>query len=126
MKKVIFFFIFGLLLFSSCKKDHAVPVDLAGTTFKGAARVNDVYYNPFSLVFTTDTTALIVFDVLLPFPGKWSKTSNSRVIKFTFDEGSNKWEGEATLNSSGDKLENGTLFRSIPSPMVGTFTADKQ
>jgi hypothetical protein len=112
----------------SCKKkEDPPPVDLSGTTWKGSAVVNTISYNPFTIVFNADGTATVQFGTIPAFMGSWSKTPNSAAVNFFFDESStSKWKGSGTLNTENNKLQSGTLTRTAPSALSGTFTADKQ
>ncbi len=131
MKKVLFStLLFAILIITGCKKEECptpeTPVNLSGTTFKGSAVINTINYNPFTLLFSADGSASITIGTQ-SFTGSWSKTPNSSVVYFFFDESSTtKWKGQATLNAANNKLEAGTLTRTAPSTFNGTFTADKQ
>ncbi|MFZ1528609.1 MAG: hypothetical protein WAT19_07660 [Ferruginibacter sp.] len=128
MKKGILLLLVSALLFFSCKKDDpAPPVDLSGTTFKGTAVINSINYDPFTIKFNADGTATVTIGSFSPFPGSWNKTPNSSIVYFFFDESAtNKWKGNGTLSTNNTKLENGTVTRTAPSVLNGTFTAEKQ
>jgi hypothetical protein len=131
MKQMKFFvplILFVASIFSCKKEDCPAPSpDLSGTTWKGSAVVNSATYNPFTLVFNTDGTATVTFQGFPPFSGSWSKTPNANAVNFFFDESAtSKWKGTGTLNSTQNKLESGTLTRTAPSVITGTFTVDKQ
>jgi hypothetical protein len=117
-------------LFISCKKDCPTPVppvDMSGTTWKGPALVNPTTYNPFTLVFNADGTGTVTFTGFPAFPGSWNKAPDSGIVYFFFDESAtNKWKGQATLNTANNKLEGGVLTRTAPTVISGTFTTDKQ
>jgi hypothetical protein len=133
MKK-LFLFAFTIALFaSSCKKTDCPvqvlptpPVDLSGTSFSGPALVNGASYNPTKFIFSADGTCTVQFTGFPAFPGSWSKSPNSNVVYFFFDESAtNKWKGQGTLNATNNKLESGTFTRTAPTVITGTFTADK-
>lgn len=127
MKKLLF--LITLATFFSCKKDDPAPppVDLSGTNYKGTAVIGGINYNPFTLKFNADGSAIITIGNFSPFSGSWNKTPNSSTVYFFFDESStNKWKGLATLNADNTKLEAGTVTRTAPTSITGTFTAVKQ
>jgi hypothetical protein len=130
MKKLFFTFIVLTAIFSSCKKETCPvvepPVNLSGTTFKGIAIISGITYNPFTIVFSADGTCTVTFQGYPAFPGTWNKTPSSSVVYLFFTESpTNSWKGQGTLNSTNNKLEGGTLTRTTPTVITGTFTADK-
>lgn len=131
MKKIILIAIALITFASSCKKTECpapeVPVNLAGTIFSGPALINAVNYNPSVFSFFADGSFTVKLGSLTLLNGSWSKTPNSSIVYFFFDESAtNKWKGQGTLNATNNKLEGGTFTRITPSALSGTFTADKQ
>jgi hypothetical protein len=130
MKKLFLAAVIFTVLATSCKKncpEVVLPVDLSGTTFKGAAVANGVPYDPFVIVFANDGTCTIKFGTFGTFTGSWNKSPNSSIVYLFFTESAtNSWKGQATLNATNDKLEGGTLTRVTPSTLAGTFTVTKQ
>ncbi len=125
-------FAIAIVLFASaCKKTECPvpvePVNLAGTTFSGPAIINNVPYNPSVFTFNGDGSFTIKLGAVSTLNGSWSKTPNSSIVYFFFDESpTTKWKGQGTLNTINNKLEGGTFTRTAPTPLAGTFTADKQ
>jgi hypothetical protein len=131
MKNIFLMLFVAAIAFTSCKKEDCPtvtpPVDLSGNTFRGSAVVSGITYNPFTIVFSNDGTCSVTFQGLPTFSGSWSKSPTSSIVYFFFDEtATSKWKGQATLNTANNKLEAGTLTRTAPSAITGTFTADKQ
>jgi|ANMQ01.1.fsa_nt_gi hypothetical protein len=115
------FFIVG-----ACSKDCDAPIDLSNTTWEDTAVINGIRYDPFKLQLNSNGSAVITIGGFSPFNGSWSKTPNSNVVYFFFDESAtNKWKGEGTLNAANTEIT-GTVTRTAPSVLNGTFRVIKQ
>lgn len=131
MKKLFLFAITLAIFASSCKKTECPvpvePVNLGGTIFSGSALIGAITYNPSVFSFFADGSFTVKLGTFSLLYGSWSKTPNSSIVYFFFEESSTtKWKGQGTLNATNNKLEGGTFTRVTPSTISGTFTADKQ
>lgn len=110
----------------SCTKDADPPIDLSGTTWSDSANIGGIPYKPFSITFNGNGTAQVTIGSFAPFSGSWNKSVISNQVYFFFDEGATiKWKGEGTLLVDKNQIT-GTVTRTVPSTINGTFTIIKK
>lgn len=112
----------------SCKKDDNSPsgFDIRSTTWSDSANVGGIPYKPFSISFNADGTAKVTFSGYSPFPGSWNKPFTHDTVFFFFDENATTtWKGVGVFGKNNTEIK-GTLTRTAPSTITGTFTVKKQ
>lgn len=120
---VIPVFVLSLL---ACTKEADPPIDLSGTTWSDSANIGGIPYKPFSVTFNGNGTAQVTIGSFAPFPGSWNKSVSSNQVYFFFDESTTlKWKGEGTLLLDKNQIS-GTVTRTAPSTINGTFTITKK
>jgi hypothetical protein len=124
--KLLLPLLLALTIAVSCKKEVDAPIDLSNSIWQDSAIINGIIYKPFKIAFNFNGTAAITIGSFNPFTGSWNKTPNSTTVYFFFDESSTiKWKGEGTLNVD-ENVITGTITRTAPSTLTGTFNAKKQ
>lgn len=129
MKKYLFVSAFFFLALVSCKKDDPAPippVDLSSTSWSGPSTVNGINYTMNYTLAANGTLTGGFNSPTYPFSGSWNKTPNSNIVYIFFIQAGNSWKGEGTLNSTNNKIENGTLNQLTGGAFTGTFNVTKQ
>lgn len=115
-----------VLFLLACTKEADPPIDLSGTTWSDSANIGGIPYKPFSVTFNGNGTAQIIIGSFAPFSGSWNKSVTSNQVYFFFDETTtNKWKAEGTLVVDKNQIT-GTVTRTAPSTINGSFTVTKK
>jgi hypothetical protein len=129
MKKIFLVALLFGTIFTSCKKTTCdvpvAPVDLSGTTFKGAFLASGINIS-LSLTFNADGSMVAVAGGSGNLPGTWNKSPNSNLVNFIYEaSATSKNKGSGTLNAANNKIT-GTLFSTAAPGTLYNFSLDKQ